>query len=235
MLFRSDRIAGWLSERGLSGRAGRSAAVYYPRLTQNDPIDGAVRAIASAGAVAGVYARTDATRGVWKAPAGTDAGLCDVIGPAVALTDAQSSDLNPLGVNVIRSFSGYGTVVWGSRTLAGANSLGDEYKYVPVRRLALHLEESLERGLGWVVFEPNDEPLWAKLRLSVGAFLHDLFRRGAFAGRTAEEAYVVGCDRSTMTQADIDSGWVTVLVGFAPLKPAEFVILRIRQRTAGQR
>ncbi|MGA8046955.1 MAG: phage tail sheath subtilisin-like domain-containing protein [Dermatophilaceae bacterium] len=230
-----DGVAGWLGDVGLSGAAGRDAAIYYPRLSMLDPLDGAVRAIAASGAVAGVYARTDAARGVWKAPAGTEATVRDVVGPADALTDAQSGVLNPLGVNAIRSFPGYGTVVWGSRTLAGADALGDEYKYVPVRRLALHLGESLERGLAWAVFEPNDEPLWTQLRLAVEAFLQDLFRRGAFAGRTPDEAFVVRCDRSTMTQADIESGWVTVLVGFAPLKPAEFVILRIRQRTAGQR
>ena len=137
-----------------------------------------------------------------------------------------------MGINTIRSFPGRGTLVWGSRTLAGSDALGDEYTYVPVRRLALHIEESLGRGLSWAVFEPNDEPLWAQLRLTVEAFLHDLFRRGAFAGSTAREAYVVKCDRSTMSQADIDSGQATVLIGFAPLRPAEFVILRIRQRTA---
>ncbi|KAB7744107.1 phage tail sheath family protein [Nostocoides sp. F2B08] len=229
-----DEVAGWLADVGLSGRGGRDAAVYYPRLNGTDPLDGAARAIAPSGAVAGVYARTDASRGVWKAPAGTDAGVRDVAGPAAALADSQSGVLNPLGINAIRSFPGFGTVVWGSRTLAGSDALGDEYKYVPVRRLALHIEESLQRGLAWAVFEPNDEPLWAQLRLSVGAFLHDLFRRGAFAGQRAEEAFFVRCDRSTMSQVDIDSGWTTLLVGFAPLKPAEFVILRIRQRTASR-
>ena len=229
-----DKVAGWLGEVGLSGRDGRDAAVYYPRLRIVDPLDGAEQAVAASGAVAGVYARTDVTRGVWKAPAGTDATVRDVVGPAVDLTDAQSAVLNPLGINAIRSFPGFGTVVWGGRTIAGADTLGDEYKYVPVRRLALHIEASLERGLQWAVFEPNDEPVWAQLRLTVEAFLHDLFRQGAFAGRTADEAFFVRCDRSTMSQTDIDSGWATVLVGFAPLKPAEFVVLRIRQRTAGQ-
>lgn len=228
----AEEVAGWLNRVGLSGREGRDGAVYYPWLRMTDPLDGAERAIAASGAVAGVYTRTDAARGVWKAPAGTEATVRDVVGPAVALTETQSGVLNPLGINVIRSFPGRGTLVWGSRTLAGADTLGDEYKYVPVRRLALHVEESLERGLTWAVFEPNAEPLWAQLRLTAQTFLHDLFRRGALAGRTPDEAFVVRCDRSTMSQADIDSGWVTVLVGFAPLKPAEFVILHIRQRTA---
>ena len=230
-----EGVAAWVSDTGLSGPDGRDAAVYYPRLRMTDPLDGAERAIAACGAVAGVYARTDATRGVWKAPAGTEATVREVVGPAVGLTDGQSGILNPLGINAIRSFPGFGTVVWGSRTLAGADTLGDEYKYVPVRRLALHIEESLQRGLAWAVFEPNDEPLWARLRQSVEGFLYGLFQRGAFAGQKAEEAFLVRCDRSTMSQADIDSGQATVLVGFAPLRPAEFLILRVRQRTAGPR
>jgi phage tail sheath protein FI len=127
----------------------------------------------------------------------------------------------------------YGRVVWGARTLRGADQATDEYKYVPVRRTALFLEESLYRGLKWVVFEPNDEPLWAQIRLNVGAFLQSLFRQGAFQGTTPREAYFVKCDKETTTQDDINKGIVNIIVGFAPLKPAEFVIVKLQQM-AGQ-
>jgi len=123
-------------------------------------------------------------------------------------------------------------VVWGARTVRGADSLADDYKYVPVRRLALYLEESLYRGTQWVVFEPNDEPLWGQIRMSVGAFLQDLFRKGAFQGATPRDAYFVKCDAETTTQYDIDRGIVNIQVGFAPLKPAEFVLISIQQKTA---
>jgi phage tail sheath protein FI len=136
-------------------------------------------------------------------------------------------------VNCIRNFPVYGTVLWGARTRRGADEEADEYKYIPVRRLALYMEESLFRGLKWVVFEPNDEPLWAQIRLNVGAFMHNLYRLGAFQGKTPREAYFVKCDRETTTQNDINQGVVNVLVGFAPLKPAEFVVLKIQQM-AGQ-
>jgi len=137
--------------------------------------------------------------------------------------------LNPLGINCLRTFPVYGTVVWGARTIDGNDQRGSEWKYVPVRRMALFLEESLYRGTQWVVFEPNDEPLWAQIRLNIGAFLQGLFRQGAFQGKSAKEAYFVKCDRETTTQADINLGIVNILVGFAPLKPAEFVVLKIQQ------
>ncbi|NEP18598.1 MAG: phage tail sheath family protein, partial [Leptolyngbya sp. SIO4C1] len=133
----------------------------------------------------------------------------------------------------LRSFPVYGRVAWGARTLRGADQLGDEYKYLPVRRTALFLEESLYRGLQWVVFEPNDEPLWAQIRLNVGVFMNDLFRQGAFQGKSPREAYLVKCDGETTTQSDINRGIVNIIVAFAPLKPAEFVILKIQQ-LAGQ-
>jgi phage tail sheath protein FI len=147
----------------------------------------------------------------------------------VNLTDDEHGTLNPLGVNCLRTFPVTGRVVWGARTLRGADILADDYKYVPVRRLALFLEETLYRGTQWVVFEPNDEPLWAQIRLNVGAFMQNLFRQGAFAGTTPREAYFVKCDSETTTQADVDLGRVNILVGFAPLKPAEFVIIQIQQ------
>jgi len=183
--------------------------------------------------VAGVLARTDVQRGVWKAPAGQDATTRGARALTVQLTDGEQGRLNPLGINCLRTLPLLGSVVWGARTLRGADRLASEWKYVSVRRLALFLEESLFRGLRWVVFEPNDEPLWAQIRLNVGAFLHNLFRQGAFQGTSPREAYFVKCDAETTTQNDRDRGIVNVVVGFAPLKPAEFVILKIQQ-IAGQ-
>jgi phage tail sheath protein FI len=170
---------------------------------------------------------------VWKAPAGTEASLSGITSLATSLTDGEQGFLNPKGINVLRNFPVYGPVVWGARTLAGNDDRGSEWKYIPVRRLALFLEESLYRGTQWVVFEPNDEPLWAQIRLNVGAFMHDLFRQGAFQGLSPRDAYFVKCDKETTTQNDINKGIVNILVGFAPLKPAEFVIIKIQQ-IAGQ-
>ena len=160
---------------------------------------------------------------MWKAPAGIDAALTGVAGLQVEMTDAENGLLNPLGINCLRTFPVYGRVVWGARTLRGADVAADEYKYMPVRRLALFIEESLYRGTQWVVFEPNDEPLWAQIRLNIGAFMQNLFRQGAFQGTTPREAYFVKCDKETTTQNDINLGIVNIIVGFAPLKPAEFV------------
>jgi hypothetical protein len=151
----------------------------------------------------------------------------------VNLTDEENGQLNQLGINCLRVFPINGRVVWGARTMRGANQLADEYKYIPVRRTALFIEESLYRGTQWVVFEPNDEPLWAQIRLNIGAFMQNLFRQGAFQGSTPREAYLVKCDKETTTQNDINLGIVNILVGFAPLKPAEFVIIKIQQ-LAGQ-
>jgi phage tail sheath protein FI len=169
------------------------------------------------------------SRGVWKAPAGLDAALNGVQDLQVNLNDAENGQLNPLGINCLRSMGVNGRVVWGSRTLRGADESADEYKYVPVRRLALFLEESLYRGTQWVVFEPNDEPLWAQVRLNVGAFMQGLFRQGAFQGTAAKDAYFVKCDNQTTTQSDINLGILNIIVGFAPLKPAEFVVIKIQQ------
>ena len=218
----------------LSGDAARNAALYFPRVIESDPNrQGQLDTFVPCGCVAGVMARTDAQRGVWKAPAGIDAAVNGTQGLAVSLTDDENGMLNPLGVNCLRTFPIIGSVVWGARTLRGADLLADEYKYVPVRRLALYLEESLYRGTQWVVFEPNDEPLWSQIRLNVGAFMQNLFRQGAFQGKTPSEAYFVKCDKETTTQNDINLGIVNVVVGFAPLKPAEFVIIKIQQM-AGQ-
>src|SRR5215213_1894960 len=218
----------------LSGQDARNAAIFFPRLSQPDPMqDGLIDNFVPCGAVAGVFARTDTQRGVWKAPAGLDASLNGVPALQLSLTDPENGQLNPLGINCLRSFGVAGRVIWGSRTLRGADQLGDEWKYIPVRRTALFIEESLYRGTKWVVFEPNDEPLWAQIRLNVGAFMHNLFRQGAFQGSTPRDAYFVKCDKETTTQNDINLGIVNIVVGFAPLKPAEFVIIRIQQM-AGQ-
>jgi Bacteriophage tail sheath protein len=213
---------------------GINAAVYFPRVKLPDPLqNNRVVEFPPCGLIAGIYARTDASRGVWKAPAGQEASLTGVRELTYKLNDAENGDLNQKGVNALRSFPVAGPVVWGSRTLRGADSLASEWKYVPVRRLALFMEESLYRGTQWVIFEPNDEPLWAQIRLNVGAFMHNLFRQGAFQGSSPRDAYFVRCDSETTTQNDIDRGIVNLEVGFAPLKPAEFLIIKLSQ-IAGQ-
>ncbi|MGH9856131.1 MAG: phage tail sheath family protein, partial [Blastocatellia bacterium] len=219
---------------GAIGTSSKNAAFFFPRLRQPDPLrDNKLDDFVPCGAVAGIFARTDAQRGVWKAPAGLETSLVGVPQLTVSLTDAENGQLNPLGVNCLRTMPAAGRVVWGARTLQGNDRLASEWKYVPVRRTALFIEESLYRGLQWVVFEPNDEPLWAQIRLNVGAFMNTLFRQGAFQGSTPREAYFVKCDKETTTQNDIDRGIVNIVVGFAPLKPAEFVIIKLQQ-IAGQ-
>jgi len=218
-------IGAWMAVSG-----SRNAATYFPPVRIVDPLDGLrPRAMAPSGTLAGVYARTDATRGVWKAPAGTDATLNGVLDLTLPVNDLENGQINPLGVNALRSFPAYGRVAWGARTMKGADAQADEYKYIPIRRLALFLEESLYRGTQWVVFEPNDEPLWAQIRLNLGAFMNGLFRQGAFQGTTPAQAFYVKCDKETTTQADRNLGIVNIEVGFAPLKPAEFVVLTIQQ------
>jgi phage tail sheath protein FI len=222
-----------LSDLGLTGTDARNAALYFPRIVRADPLrEGQLDTFVPCGAIAGIMARTDQQRGVWKAPAGLDAAIGGIQKLEANLTDLENGMLNPLGINCLRFFPVSGRVVWGARTLRGADQLADEYKYVPVRRLALYIEESLYRGTQWVVFEPNDEPLWAQIRLNVGAFMHNLFRQGAFQGTTPREAYFVKCDKETTTPTDINLGIVNIVVGFAPLKPAEFVIIKIQQIAA---
>lgn len=225
---RLDDIADWAD--GLP--ASRNAALYFPALAVFDPQDSTQsRVVAPSGAVAGVYVRTDSNRGIWRAPAGTDASINGVRELTVMMTDADNGLLNPRRVNALRRFP-RGHVVWGARTLAGADTLADDYKYVPVRRLALFIEQSLLRGTQWAVFEPNDEALWSQLRMQVGEFLHGLFRSGAFQGRSPREAWFVQCGPDTTTAADVQQGVVNIVVGFAPLKPAEFVVLGLRQFAA---
>ena len=236
-----DPPSGWISKdeakKGIKagvGTTSKNAALYFPRLRQPNILrDNQFEDFVPCGAVAGTFARTDTQRGVWKAPAGLDAVLNNVPQLSVDLTDPENGELNPLGVNCLRTMVPVGRVVWGARTLQGDDRLASEWKYVPVRRTALYIEESLFRGTQWVVFEPNDEPLWAQIRLNVGAFMHNLFRQGAFQGTTPKDAYFVKCDKETTTQNDINLGIVNIVVGFAPLKPAEFVIIKLQQM-AGQ-
>jgi phage tail sheath protein FI len=206
------------------------SALFFPKITIDE--NGLKKDIGPAGAIAGLCARIDSTRGVWKAPAGTEADLRGVVGLKQRFSDGENGILNPRAINTLRIFPN-GIVNWGARTMDGDDGFGSEYKYIPIRRLALFIEESLYRGLKWVVFEPNDEPLYAQIRLNVGAFMHDLFRQGAFQGQKPSDAYFVKCDTETTTQADRNLGIVNIWVGFAPLKPAEFVILYLQQM-AGQ-
>jgi len=204
------------SDGALPAGLGANAAAYFPPFTSRD------RSRPCAPAVAGVFARIDAARGVWKAPAGTEATLSRI--PSRELTSQEITELSARHVNALRTLPTVGAVIWGARTASD----DPEWKYVPVRRLVLFLERSIEQGLQWAVFEPNDEPLWAVVRMAVHDFLFGLWRQGAFVGTKAEDGYFVRCDRSTMTQADIDDGRLVVLIGVAPLKPAEFVTFRIQ-------
>jgi phage tail sheath protein FI len=206
-----------------------NAAVYYPNLQFNDPVTGTTVQQGPCGAVAGVWASTDDNRGVWKAPAGTGAGIAGISDFAVHIDDGESGVLNPIAVNCLRTLPLAGPVSWGARTAAGADELASQWKYIPVRRTALFLEESLRRGTQWAVFEPNDEPLWSAIRLNVGAFMNSLFKQGAFQGSTPAEAYLVKCDADNNPQSSINQGILNILVGFQPLEPAEFVIIQIEQ------
>ncbi len=229
----AERMAEALADGAATavGTASPNAALYAPRLRRADPTQGgAIGTFPASGAVAGVIARTDAAQGVWAAPAGQEAELRGADGLEFALDQDDVRELGARGVNALRTFPGRRPIVWGARTLAAGDPASSEWKYVPVRRTALFLEESIERGLAWTQFEPNGEPLWQEVRESVGTFLHDRFRAGAFHGHTASEAYFVRCDRDTTTQRDVDAGELIVLVGFAPIRPAEFIVLRIRAR-----
>jgi phage tail sheath protein FI len=213
----------------LDRSSGDYGALYFPWVYASDPI-GTGRnpriLLPPSGFIAGIYARTDASRGVFKAPAGTEAGLAGSLGPATMVGDIEQDSLNPNGVNVIRTVPGSGLVVWGARTFAS----NAEWRYVPVRRMAIFLRVSIYYGIQWAVFEPNDEPLWSSLRLNIRSFMLTQFRAGAFQGAKPDEAFFVKCDASTTTQQDIDNGVVNILVGFAPLKPAEFIVLKLSQK-----
>ncbi len=214
------------------GTDSANAALFFPRLRYPDPLrDGQFGNFAPCGAVAGVIARTDAQRGVWKAPAGLDATLASILALSVTVSDAETGRLHPRGINCLRSMPGAGCVVWGARTLQLGGQGSNPSHLLPVRRTALFIEQSLERGLSWLRGQRGDAALWARVRLAVGGFMHALFQQGAFQGRTPHEAYVVRCERALLTQQEFDAGLVRVLVGFAPLRAGEFVEIHItRQR-----
>ncbi|HET7880715.1 MAG TPA: phage tail sheath subtilisin-like domain-containing protein, partial [Acetobacteraceae bacterium] len=213
----------------------QNGALYFPYLVSNDPVTGNNIPMPPSGFVAGQYAQTDANRGVWKAPAGLANVVLNTAGPVPGgiMNDPQQGVLNLDSINCLRSFSGIGTVLWGARTLVAANPAYQQSAYVPVRRMTLFIEQSLLASLRWVVFEPNDEPLWTAIKSSIESFLLSLFRQGALQGATPSDAFQVKCDATTTTPDDQASGRVIIVVAFAPLKPAEFVIIKIAQ-LAGQ-
>jgi phage tail sheath protein FI len=212
-----------------------NGALYFPYLVSNDPVTTGNIPMAPSGFVAGIYAKTDASRGVWKAPAGLATNVLNTAGPVQsgAMNDPQQGALNLESINCLRSFSGVGTVVWGARTLVASNAAYQQWMYVPVRRMTLFIEQTLLANLRWVVFEPNDTPLWIAITASINAFMLSLFRQGALQGTTPSDAFQVKCDSTTTTPADQAQGIVNIVVAFAPLKPAEFVIVQIAQ-LAGQ-
>jgi phage tail sheath protein FI len=214
------------------------SALYYPWLTipnpfynpESNPTAAQTLTMAPSAFAAGLWSRTDGRRGVWKAPAGVEAQLVGVAGLEFEVGDGDQDQLNPLGVNCVRKLASFGAVIWGARTLA--THAEPPWRYIPVRRTAIMIEQSIYNSIQWAVFEPNDHRLWSSLRVNVGAFMDSLFRADAFQGEKASDAYFVRCALGdTMTQDDIDRGQVIVIVGFAPLKPAEFVIVRIQQKT----
>ena len=220
-------IQAWWSTVGESGSSDH-AATYFPRINIPDPVTGNPMETEVSGTLAGVYATTDASRGVWKAPAGRAAVLSNVLEPVVRVGDSDNATLNEFGINCLRAFS-TGTVSWGARTVDGSHLVDSPWKYINVRRLALYIEASLELGTRWAAFEPNAEPLWASLRLSVGSFMSTLYMQGAFVGSSAKDSYFVACDATTTTPFDIQEGRLNISVGFAPLYPAEFVVITISQ------
>lgn len=212
-------------------------ALYYPWIKVSNPYFNAeknpgapVTVLAPpSGFAAGMWSRIDGRRGVWKAPAGVETALLGVAGLEYQVEDGEQEQLNPLGVNCYRTLPSFGPVIWGTRTLS--TNADPEWRYVPVRRTAIFIEQSVYNGIQWAVFEPNDHRLWSSLRVNIDSFMNGLFRSGAFQGQKASDAYFVRCGLGdTMTQGDVDRGQVIVVVGFAPLKPAEFVIVRIQQK-----
>lgn len=217
--------------RKLLTQSNSYGALYFPWIKTLDLTSKSTEPILlpPSGYIAGLYARTDNKRGVWKAPAGTEAALNSTLGLAIELTDVEQGNLNNININCLRRFAGTGIVSWGARTITA----DPEWNYIPVRRTAMMLRVSIYNGIQWAIFEPNDEELWGQLRLNLNSFMMNLFRRGAFQGASPDEAFFVKCDNETTTQDDINLGIVNVLVGFAPLKPAEFVVVKISQK-AGQ-
>jgi hypothetical protein len=230
--FKSGNVQGIsLNSLGSFGaEEGRSTAVYFPRVVAVDPLlNGATRVMPNSGFMAGIWAQTDAMVGVWKAPAGLDAAINGIVGLDLMMNDAENGMLNPQGINCLRTFPIGGTVVWGARTMRGADQLGDEYNYVPVRRLLLYIMDWVLQNTKWAVFEPNDERLWSALRLQITGFMVSLWKQGGLFGTSADKAFFVKCDATTTTPADIDAGRVNVQIGFAPVRPAEFVVVTVQQ------
>ena len=214
----------------------QNGALYFPYISSNDPFSGAPVELPHSGTVAGICARIDASRGVWKAPAGLETTILNTTGVVTRglMNDPRQGVLNNLGVNCLRTFPSVGTVVFGARTLVYPNTaLRTQWGYVPVRRMALFLEQTLKMNLTWVIFEPNDDPLWVAIRTTIESFMLSLFHQGAFAGTTPSDSFQVKCDATTTTPDDVNNGVVNIVVAFAPLKPAEFVIIKIAQ-LAGQ-
>lgn len=226
----ADVVNGMKASPDPIGTRSKNAAIFWPRLRQPNPFKGdLVESFAPSGAVAGVMARTDAERGVWKAPAGLAAVLNNVPDLAYPMTDGEHGLLNPLGVNALRIKAPVGRITYGARTLEGDDRLGSEYKYISVRRLALFIEESVYRGTQWAVFEPNDEALWAQIRLNLTSFMQGLYRKGAFDGKSESDAFYVKCDSETTTPGDVNLGILNIVIGFQPPKPAEFVVISLKQ------
>lgn len=215
------------ADLGIAAPQNGTVCTYFPRVKTPDPGNPAgERVTSAAGIIAGLCATADRTRGVWQSPGGIASPITGVTGLEIQLTAAQSSILESAGINSLRAFPGQGTLLWGARTLAGAGTAPDDFKYIAVRRFVSYIEASIERGVAFAAFEPNAEPLWARIRLLSETFLRDLAQQGALYD------YFVRCDATTMTQDDINQGHLIVLVGVAPLKPAEFVIVRIGVWTA---
>jgi len=232
--FELDQVT---SVTGLALPSSAYSVLYYPWVKVANPFYNAETntnadttvTIAPSSFAAGIWSRIDNKRGVWKAPAGMDAGLIGTAGLEYIIEEGEQDQLNILGVNCIRNMPGTGRVIWGARTLA--NETDPEWRYVPVQRTAIMIKQSIYEGTQWAVFEPNDSQLWSTLRGNIGSFMNSLFRAGAFQGAKASDAYFVKCGLgTTMTQADIDAGQVIIIVGFAALRPAEFTIIRIKQK-----
>lgn len=202
------------------------AALYHPWLEVFDPLDKKNIAVPPSGAIMGIYARSDNTRGVHKAPANEVVKAC--VGLDCQFNKGEQDLLNPKGINLIRAFPGQGIRVWGARTTTSDAS----WKYVNVRRLFIFVEESIKANTNWAVFEPNDETLWVRVQRTISVFLTGLWRNGSLAGTSPEEAFFVNIGRNTMSQDDIDNGRLICVIGIAPVKPAEFVIFRITQKTS---
>jgi phage tail sheath protein FI len=229
----AQAISWAMSTPGTFGKGIISAATYFPQVQVPNPFSTQPFQMGGSGTLAGIYALTDRNVGVWKAPAGITAPLAGVQNLSCVMNDEKNGQIDSLGINALRTFPIYDNVSWGARTMGAANIADEGWKYIPARRLALYIEQSLIQGLQWVVFEPNDERLWAEIRLSVNGFLHPLYLQGALVGASPSQAYQCICDASTTTPQDVANGIVNIEVLFAPERPAEFLVITLQQ-AAGQ-